>query len=114
MAYHRKQSGITEKDKAVLRAFLDCSVPRQYYSLSERGNLKIDFDYYYEEIYDFADALARGEEIDLNCNFVGVPASAVTEEFRKILDVIARRDPVLEVFCDRFSQAITVIARAAK
>lgn len=109
----RRLNLVSERDKAVLKEFLAYPVPKQYFSLNERGQSKIDFEYYYEEIFDFADALVRGEEIDLNVNFVGVEASAVNEEFRKILDVLARRDPELEQFCDCFSKAVAIVEHAA-
>ena len=106
-----KGGALSERDKLVLKEFLSCQVPRAYYDFAALGNSKIDFHYNYEEIYDYADALLRGEEIDLRHNFVGLPAVAVNEAFRKTLEVLGRRNPVLESFCDRFSAAILVIER---
>lgn len=114
MAYNKNRGGISERDKAVLRDFLACSVPKQYFDLDVRGNTKIDFHYNYEEIYDYSDALLRGEEVDLGCNFVGLRSVAVNEDFRKILEVLGRRNPVLDDFCTKLSQAIAVIARVAR
>ncbi len=116
MAMQRKGRGfqLTERDKAVLKAFRACRVPNQYFSLDGRGNTKYDFNFNYEEVYDYADALLRGEEISLEHNFVGLRAGAINEDFRKVLEVLGRRDPVLEDFCDKLSQAISVIERAGK
>lgn len=105
---------LSEGDRACLKAFLSCRVPRAYYDLDARGNDRFDFNYNYEEVYDYADALLRGEGVSLRCNFTGVPAVAVNEEFRKVLEVIGRRDATLETFCDKLSAAIAVIGRAGR
>lgn len=110
---YKKQQELSERDKTALKAFRDCRVPRQYYALDARDD-RFDFNFNYQEIYDYADALLRGQEISLRQNFVGLPASAVNEDFRKLLDVVGRRDPTLEDFCEKFSSAIAVIARAAR
>ncbi len=110
----KKGTFIGEREKTVLKTFLACPVPAKYYELDKRGNTKFDFNYNYEETYDFADALLHGQEVSLRRNFVGLRAAAINEEFRKILDVIGRRDQTLSDFCDKFSAAIAVIMRLAK
>lgn len=108
----RQKSGVSENGKKILREFLACPVPHKYYGLNVYGE-KFDFNYNYEETYDYADALLRGEEIDLRHNFVGLPSAAVNDAFQKILPVLGRRDPSLEDFCDKFARALEVIERAA-
>lgn len=110
----KSRPALSERERAELSAFLACKVPGRYFDLDGMGNAKIDFHFNYEEVYDYADALLRGEEIDLSCNFVGLRAAAVNEDFRKILEVLGRRDPSIGAFCDSFSRAIGVILRAAK
>lgn len=114
MANNKNRSVISEHDKLILREFLSCNVPKQYFDLDIRGNTKIDFHYNYEEVYDYSDALLRGEEIDLRNNFVGLQSVAINEEFKKILEVLGRRNPVLDEFCEKLTKAIAVIARVAK
>lgn len=106
----KKRRELYFRDREILEKFLKTSVPRKFYTLKTSG--RYDFSYSYEEVYDYSDALLRGEEIDLSCNFAGVPASAVNEEFQKILDVLARRSPDLDEFCSIFSKAIGVVLRA--
>ena len=110
----RKGIALSERDKQTLRDFLSCRVPAKYYGLDARGNTKFDFNYNYEEIYDYADALLHGQEVSLRRNFVGLPAVAINEEFRKILDVIGRRDITLSDFCDKLAAATLVIGRLAR
>lgn len=110
----KNHAALSEKDRADLSAFLSQSVPKPYFELDGLGKGKIDFHYNYEEIYDYADALLRGEEIDLSLNFLGVKSSAANEEFRNLLEVVARRNPAMEQFCDLFRQAISIVLRAAK
>lgn len=105
---------LSERDRKVLQDFLSCRVPGKYYELDARGNTKFDFNYNYQEVYDYADALLHGQEISLRRNFLGLRAVAINEEFRKILDVIARRDIALTDLCEKLSEAISVIARLAR
>ena len=105
---------LPEKERKILQDFLACRVPAKYYELDGRGNTKFDFNYNYEEIYDYADALLHGQEVSLRHNFVGLRSVAVNEEFRKVLDVIGRRDISLSDLCDKFSAAILVIGRFAR
>lgn len=105
---------LSEADRETLQAFLDCRVPARYFQLDQRGNERFDFSYNYEEIYDYADALLHGQEISLARNFNGTRSLATSEEFRKILPVLARRDMTLEAFLDKFEQAIAVIVRLSR
>lgn len=113
MAY-RKGSILSGRDREILQGFLSCRVPGKYYELDARGNMKYDFNYNYQEVYDYADALLHGQEISLRRNFVEQRSAAVNEDFRKVLDVIARRDPTLSELCEKLSAAVSVIARLAK
>lgn len=107
----RKSVSLDERDKKVLQDFLSCRVPAKYYELDARGNTKFDFNYNYQEAYDYADALLHGQEISLFRNFLDQRSAAVNEEFRKVLEVIGRRDASLADFCDKLSAAVAVIAR---
>ncbi len=111
---NRKGVVLSERDRRVLVDFLSCSVPGKYYQLDARGNTKFDFNYNYQEVYDYADALLHGQEISLRRNFLEQRAVAVNEEFRKILDVIGRRDITLADFCDKLAAATLVIERLAE
>ncbi len=111
---NKKGIVLSDRDKNTLRDFLACRVPGKYYELDKRGNTKFDFNYNYEEVYDYADALLHGQEISLSRNFLEQRSVAVNEEFRKILDVIGRRDMTLADFCDKLAAAINVIERLAK
>ena len=113
MAY-KKSPVLFGRDKDVLREFLSCRVPAKYYQLDARGNTQIDFNYNYQEVYDYADALLHGQEISLRRNFLEQRAAAVNTEFLKILDVIGRRDVTLSEFCDKLAAAIKVIDRFAE
>lgn len=110
----RKGIVLSERDAKILQDFLSCRVPGKYYELDARGNTKFDFNYNYEEVYDYADALLHGHEVSLRRNFLEQRSVAVNEEFRKILDVIGRRDMTLADFCDKLTAAILVIERLAK
>ncbi len=112
MAY-KKVVSLSERDKTALRDFLACPVPAKYYRLDAAGNTKFDFNYSYQEVYDYADALLHGQEVSLNRNFLDQRSVAVNEEFRKILDVIGRRDITLSDFCDKFAAATITIERLA-
>ena len=111
---NKKSFELSEKSKAVLRDFLNCQVPRAYYDLDARGNTRYDFNYCYEEVYDYADALLRGQEISLNRNFVGAASVSVNDDFKGVLEVLGRRNLTLEDFCVKFADAIQVIMRAAR
>ena len=113
MAY-KKGVILSERDKTVLRDFLAARVPAKYYQLDARGNTKFDFNYNYQEVYDYADALLHGQGISLNRNFLEQRSVAVNEEFRKILDVIGRRVLTLSDFCDKLAAATITIERLAK
>ncbi len=110
----KKGIALSERDKRALRDFLSCRVPAKYYELDGRGNTQFDFNYNYEEIYDYADALLHGQEISLRRNFVGLRSAAVNEDFRKVLEVIGRRDAAMTDFCDKLSEAVAVVSRLAK
>ena len=69
MAY-KKVVSLSERDKTALRDFLACPVPAKYYRLDAAGNTKFDFNYSYQEVYDYADALLHGQEVSLNRNFL--------------------------------------------
>lgn len=112
MAY--KKQTLKEEDRAALEGFLACPVPKKFFALDNRGNSRYDFNYGYQEIYDYADALLRGEEVSLRSNFLGMRAVSVSEEFRKVLEVVARRDPDLDAFCVKLSDAVAVVLRMAK
>ena len=88
---------LTKAEKDALRAFLDCPIPRKYH-----------------EVFDYADSLLRSETVDLGCNFIEMKSAAVNDEFRNILPVLARRDPAMEDFCDKFGRAISIVARHAR
>ncbi len=109
----KHRASLNEKERADLSAFLAMKPPKGYFDLDGLGNGKIDFHYNYEEIYDYADALLRGEEIDLGCNFLGLRAVAVNEEFCKILEVVARRNEQLGTFCDLFIRTIKIVGHFA-
>ena len=105
---------LTKAEKDALRAFLDCPIPRKYHELDARGHERFDFMYNYEEVFDYADSLLRGETVDLGCNFIEMKSAAVNDEFRNILPVLARRDPAMEDFCDKFGRAISIVVRHAR
>lgn len=109
----RRQFTLSDRDRQTLENFMHCPVPKKYFELNALGD-RYDFNYNYEEIYDYADVLLHGQEIDLRHNFVGMPAVAVNEDFRKLLDVLARRNPTVENFCEKCSEAIEVLLRAAQ
>lgn len=111
MAY--KKATLSQRDRETLKAFLSCPVPKKFFALDGRGNTRYDFNYGYEEAYDYSDALLRGEEISLSHNFVGTRAVSVNEDFCKVLEVLGRRDPDLEEFCGKLSDAISVILKTA-
>lgn len=113
MAYKKAQT-LSERDRTVLKTFLDCRVPAKFFDLDARGNSGFDFNYSYQELYDYADALLRGQEISLRQNFVGLAAVSVNAQFRKILDVVARRDATLADFCEKFSLANETVERLAR
>lgn len=104
---------VSPTDRATLKAFLASAVPKKFFALDERVS-HYDFNYSYQEVYDYADTLLRSEEPDLHHNFLGMDAISINKEFRKVLDVLSRRDPELREFCDKLSKAIVVIERRAK
>lgn len=104
---------LSERDKQCLTEFRACRVPRKYFELDSNGG-RFDFNFNYEEIFEYADMLLHGEEIDARRNHLGLPARALDEEFGKVLEVVGRRDPTLEEFCDKFMAAIAVVRRAAR
>lgn len=109
-----RKTVLSGQDREILKDFLACPVPKKFFALDGRGDSKHDFNYSYQEVYDYSDALLRGEDVDLGCNFLGMRAVSVNKEFCKVLEVIGRRDADLEEFCDKLSNAIAVILRMAK
>lgn len=109
-----KKTVLSEQDRTVLKEFLACPVPKKFFALDGRGNTQYDFNYGYQEVYDYSDALLRGEEVDLDRNFLGMRAVSVNSEFCKVLEVVGRRDADLEIFCEKLSDAIGVILRMAR
>lgn len=98
----------------VLKSFLEMHVPKEYKVLDMENDQK-DLElcknlmYCYEEVFDYATSVLAGYTIDINSNFIDMPASALCQEFIDYLLSLKSISDEMEKFCDVMIETIHVL-----
>ena len=113
-SYHFGIVNMEIQKALILKRFLDAHIPQEYKVLdldNDRNNLGIykNLMYCYEEVFDYATTWLLGYTIDLNSNFIDLPASAFNSEFISYLDSLKSISIEMEEFCEIMLNAIRVL-----